>query len=143
MEIRVDTRVSTATRTEAKMPDIVVHDKKKKVITLIEVGITNQNRLIATETEKKRKYDVLANKMGSEFNCATRIIPYVMSWDGIVTNIHRKYVQEIGLTDNIEAYIQSIVLKKTLESISLDYRRGEPEAALVEIQGKAAEQAAA
>ena len=101
------------------------------------------HRLIATETEKRRKYDILVNKMGAEFGCATRIIPYVMSWDGIVTNIHRKYVQEIGLADSIEAYIQGIVLKKTLESISLDHRQGEAEEAVAEIQGEAAKQAAA
>ena len=79
--------------------------------------------------------------MGAELGCATRIIPHAMSWDGIVTNIHRKYVQGIGLADSIEAYIQGIVLKKTLKSISLDHRQGETEEA--EIQGEAAEQAAA
>ena len=31
---------------------------------------------------------------------------------------------EIGISTKIEAYIQSLVLKKTLESISFDRRRG-------------------
>ncbi|KAI5169813.1 hypothetical protein PAEPH01_1018 [Pancytospora epiphaga] len=31
---------------------------------------------------------------------------------------HKQYSKEIGLTDSIKAYIQTIVLKKTLESIS-------------------------
>ena len=60
-------------------------------------------------------------------SCAARVIPYVMTWDGIVTILHRRYSQNIGLTDSTEAYIQGIVLKKTLESISFDYRRGLPE----------------
>ena len=50
-----------------------------------------------------------------------------MTWDGIVTRFHKKYSKEIGLTTKIEAYIQYIVLKKTLESISFEYRRGGPD----------------
>ena len=42
---------------------------------------------------------------------------------GIVTKFHKSYAKEIGLTTKIESYIQFIVLKKTLESISYDYRR--------------------
>ena len=79
-----------------------------------------------------RKYDVLANKLGCEYKCKTKIIPYVMTWDGVVTNYHRRYMKEIGLSDSIEAYIQSIVLKKTLESVSFDYRRGATESAAPE-----------
>ena len=101
-----------------------MHDKKRREIKLIEVGITGQDRLQTVETEKKRKYDVLANKLGQEYNCKTKIIPYVMTWDGIVTSYHKKYSREIGITDPVEAYIQTIVLKKTLESISFEHRRG-------------------
>lgn len=76
------------------------------------------------ENEKKRKYDILANELGAMHNCKTRIIPYVLTWDGIVTKFHKTYTKEIGLTTKIQSYIQFIVLKKTLESISYDYRRG-------------------
>ena len=37
---------------------------------------------------------------------------------------HKKHRNEIGLTPKIEAYIQSLVLKKTFESISFERRRG-------------------
>ena len=79
------------------------------------------------ETEKRRKYDVLANKLGSEYRCETKVIAYVMTWDGIVTSYHKRYCQEIGLSDSVEAYIQGIVLKKTLESITFERRRGDSE----------------
>ena len=55
----------------------------------------------------------------------TKIIPWVMTWDGIVTKTHKYYLKELEIQPNIEAYMQSIVIKKTLESISFDYRRGE------------------
>ena len=123
VEIRVDTTVATSIKQSANRPDIVVHDKKRKEIILIEVGITSQDQLQIVENEKKRKYDILANEMGAIHNCKTRIIPYVLTWDGIVTKFHKSYTKEIGLTTKIESYIQFIVLKKTLESISFSYRR--------------------
>ena len=52
------------------------------------------------------------------------IIPYVMTWEGLVTKYHKRYMKEIGIETKTEAYIQSIVLKKTLESISFERRRG-------------------
>ncbi|KAI5169959.1 hypothetical protein PAEPH01_1127 [Pancytospora epiphaga] len=90
-------------------------------MSLIEVGITSQDRLVTVETEKMHKYDVLANKLGQEYGCRTRIIPYVMTWDGVVTKYYRRHSKDIGIT---ESYIRTIVLKKTLESISFEYRRG-------------------
>ncbi|VDM94855.1 unnamed protein product [Thelazia callipaeda] len=43
--------------------------------------------------------------------------------DGIVTNFHKRY-EEIMVSDHIETYIQSTVLKKALESTSFDQRNG-------------------
>ena len=47
-----------------------------------------------------------------------------MTWDGLVTKYHSKYRRELDIDNRIEAYIQSRVIKKTLESISLEYRQG-------------------
>lgn len=123
VEIRVDTTIATSTRQSANRPDLVIHDKKRKEITIIEVGVTSQDQLQIVENEKRRKYDVLAKEMGAIHGCKTTIIPYVITWDGIVTKFHKKYTKDIGITDKIEAYIRFITLKKTLESISFDYRR--------------------
>ncbi len=114
---------NTAIKIEANKPDIIVFDKKRKLITIIEIGITSQNQLITVETEKKRKYDILANHLGQLHKMKTRIIPWVMTWDGIVTKTHKYYLKELGISNNIEAYMQSLVIRKTLESISLDHRR--------------------
>lgn len=48
------------------------------------------------------------------------IIPYVLK-NGVVSIYHEKYRKNLKVTNWIEAYIQSKI--KTLESISLDYRR--------------------
>ena len=54
----------------------------------------------------------------------TKIIPFVLTWDDIAPKFHEKYVKEIGLMPKVQAYIQYITLKKTLEGISFEYRRG-------------------
>ena len=122
-EIRVDTRIKTDIKINNNRPDIFVYDRKRMEIVLIEVGITNQDLLQIVEVEKKRKYDLLANELSLLYKCKSRIIPYVMTWDGLVTKYHKMYMTELEVTNNIEAYIQSKVLKKTLESISFEYRR--------------------
>ncbi|TBU20598.1 hypothetical protein CWI38_0046p0010, partial [Hamiltosporidium tvaerminnensis] len=97
---------------------------KKNKITLIEVGITSQDSLQIVETKTLRKYDLLANKLGLIYKCSVEIIPYVMTWDGIVTKYHKSHLKRLEIPMNVEAYIQSIVLKKTVETISFDRRRG-------------------
>ncbi len=43
---------------------------------------------------------------------------------GRYSNFYKKYRNELGITENIQAYIQSRILKKTLESMTFDQRRG-------------------
>lgn len=114
---------TTDIKIQNNRPDIFIYDKKRKELTLIEIGITNQDLLQEVENEKKRKYDLLANELGLMYKCKTKIIPFVLTWDGVVTIHHKRYMKELGVSLNIEAYIQSRVLKKTLESISFDRRR--------------------
>ena len=40
------------------------------------------------------------------------------------TKYHVKYRKALEILDRIEAYIQSVALKKILESVSMKYRRG-------------------
>ncbi|KAI5169413.1 hypothetical protein PAEPH01_0688 [Pancytospora epiphaga] len=48
------------------------------------------------------------DKYNCKHGCRTRIIPYAMTWDGVVTKHHRRHLKEIGIA---ESYIQTIVLK--------------------------------
>jgi hypothetical protein len=41
----------------------------------------------------------------------------------VVTKFHLIHRRRLEISDRVEAYIQSLVLKKTLESIFLDFRR--------------------
>ncbi|KAF7683603.1 hypothetical protein TCON_1179 [Astathelohania contejeani] len=93
------------------------------MVILVEIGITSQDNLQQVEVEKKSKYDLLANELGILYKAKTKIIPYVLTWEGIVIKYHRSYLKELGITPQIDAYIHSTVLKKTLETISLVHRR--------------------
>ncbi|TBU20456.1 hypothetical protein CWI38_0068p0060 [Hamiltosporidium tvaerminnensis] len=111
-EIRVDTRIKTDVKIRCNRPDIFILDKRQNRITLIEVGITSQDSLQIVETVKLRKYDLLANELGLIYKCSVEIIPYVMTWDGIVTKYHKTYVKRLQIPMN------------TVETISFDRRRG-------------------
>ncbi|KAF7683898.1 hypothetical protein TCON_0894 [Astathelohania contejeani] len=78
-EIRVDTRIRTDILIKNNRPDIFIYDKKVNQINLVEVGITSQDNLQIVETEKKRKYDLLANELGMLYKAKTKIILYVMA----------------------------------------------------------------
>ncbi|TBU13251.1 hypothetical protein CWI38_0488p0010, partial [Hamiltosporidium tvaerminnensis] len=123
-EIKVNTRIKTDVKIRCNRPDIFILDKIQNRITLIEVGITSQDSLQIVETEKLRKYDLLANELGLIYKCSVEIIPYIITWDGIVTKYHKTYLKRLQIPINVEAYIQSIVLKKTVEMISFYRRRG-------------------
>ena len=87
------------------------------------MGITSYNNLRTVETEKARKYDLLANYLGSLHGFQTRIIPFVITWDGIVTTFHKNYCMQLGVDDSILPHMQFKAIKMTLESMSFDHCR--------------------
>ncbi|EQB60027.1 hypothetical protein NAPIS_ORF02408 [Vairimorpha apis BRL 01] len=145
-EIKVNTRLKTDIKVVKNRPDIYILNKIKcenglielnrkgeevriikkrkylQQLETIEIGVTSIDNLQRIETEKLRKYDLLANELGLIHECKTRIIPYVLTWNGLITKYHAKY-RKARNSDRIEAYIQSVNLKKTLESVSMEYRR--------------------
>ncbi|KAM0688107.1 hypothetical protein COBT_000641 [Conglomerata obtusa] len=50
--------------------------------------------------------------------------PVCFTWGGLVTKFYKQYCRSLEISAETEAYIQIIALKKTLELISLDRRRG-------------------
>ena len=103
----------------------MIHDLKTNEITLVEVGITNKNILPTTELTKSRKYELLSNELSLMYNGAkVTTIPVVITWDGLVTRYFKKYMSKLGVEKRLQAHIQTIVLKRTCESVLIDFRRG-------------------
>lgn len=63
--------------------------KVNKKIILIEVGVTSINNFYTVKNEKKRKYELLANKLGLIYKCRTKMIPFVLTWDRLKTTYHK------------------------------------------------------
>src|SRR5690349_13666370 len=101
-----DVRVLTELRVENNKPDLMIHDKRNKEITLIEVGITNKDILDKTELSKAHKYELLANELKCTHPGTTvTIIPVVMTWDGLVTRHFKRYMKQIKVSNRLQAYI--------------------------------------
>ena len=78
-------------------PDIFIVDKLRKEITIVEVGIAGCENLYAVVTEKKHKYDLLANHTPSLYKYKSKIMPYVMTRGCIIINYLRLYANDPGL----------------------------------------------
>ncbi|GBE59174.1 reverse transcriptase domain containing protein, putative [Babesia ovata] len=118
--ITFDKVIPTDGPLEHNRPDIIVANRKTNTILVIEIGITNQDTLVARELEKKFKYEALKKALRHRmFNKDTVIdvVPYVMTWDALVTRHHAEHRRRIGISDGMEAQIQRIVLQDTLEIV--------------------------
>ncbi|KAK1937255.1 hypothetical protein X943_000493 [Babesia divergens] len=114
--ITFNKEVKTDKAVACNKPDIVVADYSKNVITLVEVGITCQDNLGQVERDKEEKYKTLTKEMGNhKMNALTTIevVPYVMTWDGLVTKRHTECRLKLGVSDRMEGQLQRICLQQT------------------------------
>ncbi|XP_029654987.1 uncharacterized protein LOC115228560 [Octopus sinensis] len=113
VEIRFDTNLPMDTANLNNKPDIFIHDKSSNTITLIEVGITSQNCLKQVDVKKFYKYDLLVNELEAIYKTKMKIVPIVMTWDGIVSKFSKNYLEVLGVEDRLKAYSQTLVSQKT------------------------------
>ena len=85
--------------------------------------MTSSKNIKELECYKKRKYGMLANELPSTYKYCLGIIPFVMTLNGLVTKYNKNYSYTLDINSKIFSYIKIVSLKKTLESISLDFRR--------------------
>ena len=117
-KIITDMNICISSNIRYNKPDIVVFDNLNKLIKIIEIGITNQADLQSREVYKKQKYVELANNFRTTYKMDVEIIPFVITWDGMVTNFNKNYRKNLDIDDNTLAYIQSISLRKTFELLA-------------------------
>ncbi|OTF77079.1 hypothetical protein BLA29_004332 [Euroglyphus maynei] len=123
--IKYDNPISTELVIQHNRPDILVHDKQKNEIMIIEIGITNKEILDQVEKEKMIKYDLLSKELASLHNANVTTIPVVMTWDGLTTKNLAKHIGKIGLPNKILAYIQQGVIRHTSDIILNDLGQAE------------------
>ncbi|XP_029656663.1 uncharacterized protein LOC115230664 [Octopus sinensis] len=70
------------------------------------------------------KYDILASELQLIHKAKVKIVPIVLTWDGIVSTFFRKYMDLLKIKESVQAYIQTVGLKKTMESMIVEHKFG-------------------
>jgi hypothetical protein len=123
VKIKADVPIHTELHVQENKPDLMVHDLVRKEIMLVEVGITSKHNLASVETTKSRKYETLANELQLIYpQTKVTTVPVVLTWDGLVSPHYKRHMKTIGVPKRVQAYIQSMVIKRTTESIMIDRR---------------------
>ena len=104
----------TESKRHTNRPDMIIIDKEKKAIFLVEVGVTSPDCLKRREIEKRLKYSGLAKGIYGDTKMKTLVLPIVVSWDGLVTFNYKKNLEMLGL-GHCSGYIQKSVLRNTFE----------------------------
>ena len=76
--------------------NIVAFDKLNRKIKITEIGITSKCNLQKTESFKKHKYIELGNELSMIHKMQVEILPFVITWDGMVTTFNKDYRKIIG-----------------------------------------------
>ena len=105
---------------EARRPDIVVVDKEKREVKIIDVAIPGDARVCEKELEKIDKYKPLKDEIARLWKKKkVTIIPVVVGALGAVTNRLAKFIQEIGIEIRLEHVQKTAVLGWDTKSIKI------------------------
>ena len=82
---------------EARRPDFVVVDKKRRTCKMIDFAVPGDSKIEDKEKEKKEKYQDLRRELHKIWNMRVKIIPLVL---GSLGAIHKQFgnrFKEIGV----------------------------------------------
>ena len=104
---------------EARRPDIVVVDKQRREVKIIDVAIPGDVRVCEKELGKIDKYKPLKDEIARLWEMQkVTIIPTVVGALGAITNRFGKFMQEIGIDIRIE-HVQKTALLGTARLLRL------------------------
>ena len=113
LDIRIDKHIITDCNIKFNKPDITIIDKNNKTIKIIEIAITNALDLTKIENHKVQKYNELKNFLSSTYGYETFVIPFFISWDGLVTKRMSYVTRQLNIQTSVMAYLISGVIKDT------------------------------
>ena len=106
---------------QARRPDIVVVDKKKKEVKLIDIAIPGDSRVKDKEQEKIEKYEQLKEEIARLWNMKkVTVIPVVIGALGCISNCFESYMEKIGVEVKLQVVQKTAllgtanILRKTL-----------------------------
>ena len=81
-----------------QLPDVVVIDKHRKVVLIVDVAVPSDCNVTMKETEKIEKYKDLLIEISSLWKMKGEVIPIVVGGLGCVTAMLDVYLQKLGIT---------------------------------------------
>ncbi|KAI5720807.1 hypothetical protein M8J77_011910 [Diaphorina citri] len=95
-------------------PDIVVHDKERRMALLVDIAIPNTHNMESTVVEKNRKYQELRDEVRRMWRLEkVEIVPIILSATGIIPkNLHQS-LQDLGIQKNVFMLLQKAVILNT------------------------------
>lgn len=114
LTVYYDRSIITDRTIPCNKPDIVIRDRRKKEAYIIDIAIPNTHNLIATITEKKRKYTDLADEMKNLWNAdKVTIVPIVLSATGVIPKELHRSLKTLALNNNLYKLMQKAVTLNT------------------------------
>ena len=83
---------------EARRPDLVVVDKKKRSCKIIDFAVPGDSRIEEKEKDKIEKYQELARELQKIWNVKVKIIPLVVGSLGAIPKQFGNRLKQIGVT---------------------------------------------
>jgi len=106
---------------EARRPDLVVVDKKKRTCKIIDFAVPGDSRIEDKEKEKVEKYQDLARELQKIWNVRVKVIPLVVGSLGAIPRQFGNRLKDIGITAEIGQVQKTVllgtarILRKVLE----------------------------
>ena len=104
---------------QARRPDIVVVDKCKREVRIVDIAIPGDARVCEKEIEKIDKYKPLKDEVARLWNMRkVTVIPIVIGALGAISNRFEKFVKEVGIHIRVE-HVQKTALLGTARILRL------------------------
>ena len=96
---------------EARRPDIVFVDKKKRKIKILDVAVPGDGRVKDKELEKIEKYQLLKEEVGRIWGMKkVKVIPVVIGALGAISDKFDKHTEEIGVQIRLQVIQKTALL---------------------------------
>ena len=96
---------------EARRPDIVFVDKKKREIKILDVAVPGDGRVKDKELEKIEKYLLLKEEVGRIWGMKkVKVIPVVIGALGAISDKFDKHTEEIGVQIRLQVIQKTALL---------------------------------
>ena len=96
---------------EARRPDIVFVDKKKREIKILDVAVPGDGRVKDKELEKIEKYQLLKEEVGRIWGVKkVKVIPVVIGALGAISDKFDKHTEEIGVQIRLQVIQKTALL---------------------------------